>query len=464
MVIILALISPFLLALSYEPFGFWFALPIGFAIFLPLIRRISHPILYSLYFGLISNLIILNWSGKYVGLLPWFLLSILQALFFMPVGVLGRFKVKVPVLIAVILIIEEIRARTPFGGFSWTRIAFSQIDSPLVGVIAFGGALALSGATLLLSYLIIERKRTTAILLIALFATSFFYTQSTEGEKSLNLIAVQGGVPEVGLDFNVRAMGVLNMHLRESYRSVKGTEDLVIWPENAVDIDPLKSKIVRAKINEFTRSQGIPLLAGAVLDDGPFNAAILFRADGVVGSIYIKRYLTPFGEYIPLRKISELLSPYAQRVNDFQSGTQEKIHKVAEESISSVICYEIINDGIVRSAALKSSIIVVHTNSATFAGTSEGAQQLAITRLRAIEHRRSIVSISTTGPSAIISARGEVLEFLDEGEIGALSADVTLHSARTLADYMGGFATILTLLLYVSWSMAGQIRARRGVR
>jgi apolipoprotein N-acyltransferase len=38
-------------------------------------------------------------------------------------------------------------------------------------------------------------------------------------------------------------MGVLNMHLAESYRSVKGDEDLIIWPENAIDIDPLETRL-----------------------------------------------------------------------------------------------------------------------------------------------------------------------------------------------------------------------------
>jgi apolipoprotein N-acyltransferase len=66
-------------------------------------------------------------------------------------------------------------------------------------------------------------------------------------------------------------------------------------------------------------------------------------------------------------------------------------------------------------------LIVVHTNSATFAGTAEGDQQLAITRLRALEHNRQIISISTTGPSAIIDARGEVIDSLKDGEIDSLS-------------------------------------------
>jgi apolipoprotein N-acyltransferase len=61
-----------------------------------------------------------------------------------------------------------------------------------------------------------------------------------------------------------------------------------------------------------------------------------------LGRWYFKRYLTPFGEYIPLRAISEFLSPYAERVNDFEAGQILKVHSVAGTKISSIICFEII--------------------------------------------------------------------------------------------------------------------------
>ena len=127
------------------------------------------------------------------------------------------------------------------------------------------------------------------------------------------------------------------MHLAESYQSVKGDEDLIIWPENAIDIDPLENTVVREKIGELIKETGAPLLAGAVLSKGPINAAILFKEDNQIGSMYFKRYLTPFGEYIPLRSISEFLSPYAERVNDFEPGKVLKVHSVAGSKVSSII-------------------------------------------------------------------------------------------------------------------------------
>lgn len=456
--LVLHTLAPFFLVAAFEPFGLWFTAPIGFAIYLTFLRGQRFTILYSAYFAFTANLFILIWSGAYVGVLPWIALSILQTAYFLPVGLLARFTGNLPLLISALLIMEEVKARFPFGGFSWTRMAFSQIDSPLASVVSIGGVLSLSFATLLLSYLLITKKKSVALVLLMIAIVPSLISlipnsSNSSDEPSLRFTAVQGGTPSKGLDFNSRAMGVLNMHLAESYRSVKGDEDLIIWPENAIDIDPLENTVVRNKISKMIADTDAPLLSGAVLSKGPINAAILFKEDTQIGSMYFKRYLTPFGEYIPLRSLSEFLSPYAERVNDFEPGRRLKIHSVNKSKISSIICFEIINDGIVREAAKASGLIVVHTNSATFAGTAEGDQQLAITRLRALEHHREIVSISTTGPSAIIDSRGEVIDSLKDGEKGSLSGDATTFTQSTPADLLGGFAPVATLLLALSWSV-----------
>jgi len=358
---------------------------------------------------------------------------------------------------------EEIKARFPFGGFSWTRIAFSQIDSPLASIVSVGGVLSLSLATLALSYLFITKEKALALILLAMtIIPSLLFPLVTNNEYlNLKFVAVQGGTPSKGLDFNSRAMGVLNMHLAESYRSVQGREDLIIWPENAIDIDPLENSIVRSKIGELVSSTGVPLLAGAVLNKGPINAAILFKGDNEIGSMYFKRYLTPFGEYIPLRKLSEFISPFASRVDDFEAGTAEKVHSVNGMKISSIICFEIINDGIVREAAKLGGVLVVHTNSATFAGTAEGDQQLAITRLRSLEHARSIVSISTTGPSAIINERGVVIDSLRDGEIGSLSGSLEPSTSITMSDRLAGFAPVTVIAISSLWAFSSFYRGRR---
>ena len=127
--------------------------------------------------------------------------------------------------------------------------------------------------------------------------------------------------------------------------------------------------------------------------------------------------------------------------------------------MSSVICYEIIDNQIVREAAKNSRAIIVLTNSATFAGTAESAQQLAITRIRAIESSRQIVSVSTVGISALIDQNGQVLSQTDENVAQILYGSVAFSDAKSFANRLGGWAT--PLVLGLSCLLAWAYRKRR---
>ena len=175
----------------------------------------------------------------------------------------------------------------------------------------------------------------------------------------------------------------------------------------------------------------------------------MYNESGEVVSYYSKQYLTPFGEYIPLRSVARLLSPYVDDVADFSVGKRVDNHVVNNFELAPVICYELLSDSLVQSAAKSSEAIIAQTNSATFAGTSESAQQLNIARLRAIENAREIVSLSTVGISAHIDINGEVLSRTQENVSAELSGDVRSNRSRTLANTLGGFAPALVLSLSI---------------
>lgn len=441
-------------AASFKPIGLWIAAPIALAIQIYALRKSAKPELQSFIFAFLSSLIILSWSRVFVGVLPWILLALLQGLLAIPLGIAARFTKNIPILIFVMLALEELRARFPFGGFSWTKIAFSQVDSPFAPIVSISGMAGLSLITLLVSYLFLTKSLRALTVLIALFTSTFFIELPQSALPPVQVLAVQGGVPQRGLEFNARAEAVLDNHITETRNSFSQKDQIIIWPENAIDIDPIANRKVAEKITSLTKDLNRPLIAGAIIDNPTLvNATVLFNEQGNPESVYVKRYLTPFGEYIPLRSIAKIVSPHVSRVRDFSPGAQLIQHQLATATVGSIICYELLNDGLVREAARGASFISVHTNSATFSGSNEGEQQLAITRLRAIETGRSIVSISTTGPSAIIDHRGEVLHKLNDGEVGSLSAAIVIQKSTTLANQIGGYSTLAVLLFSLSWAM-----------
>jgi len=456
-------------SLSFKPVGIWFLAPLAIALQVFFIRKLRFPEIQSFIFAFSSGLIILSWSRTFVGVLPWIALSILQGILAIPIGIVARFTSRFSPIAFVVLLMEEVRARFPFGGFSWTRIAFSQVESPFAQIVSFTSIIGLSIIVLLLAQLILHPSIALLTLLSGILTVSLLMVPSNSDGTTLNVRAIQGGVPERGLEFNKRAQAVLDNHMKTTLRDLNNEDELIVWPENSIDIDPIKNSNVAKKMIDLSHAINTPLIAGAILDhEKLYNSTILFGRDGSIKSIYLKRYLTPFGEYIPFRTIASLASPHVDRVTDFSPGKDLIVHNLPQANIGSIICYEILNDSLVREMAVNSDLLIVHTNSATFSGSSEGEQQLAITRLRAIEARRSIVSISTTGPSAIIDARGVVDSKLEDGEIGSLSSKVPLRHEKTFAQKLGGFGPLLVLLLTFIWALTSckypRVAKRKGQR
>ena len=123
------------------------------------------------------------------------------------------------------------------------------------------------------------------------------------------------------------------------------------------------------------------------------------------------------------------------------------------------ICFEVAYDDLVRTNVTEgSTLLLVQTNNATFGASHESVQQLAISRIRAIEHGRSVVHVSTVGVSALIRPDGSLIEPTTLFTAAALDADLPLRESRTLATTLGpvpeylGCVVALLLLARALWA------------
>ena len=446
-----ASLAAILFSFSFEPVGLWFFAPVAYALFLRLCKNGAHLYRNSFLFGFISSAITLWWAGKYVGILPLAFLALLHGLFYLPLGFLGRYTQNIFWFIPALLVIEELRSVFPFGGFSWMRIAFSQADAPYASVIAIGGALLLSAWVLAISLMLAAFRKVYAFPLLLVTVLPLLLSNSYSSNERISFLGIQGNTPSVGLTFNDRAEAVFNLHLDETMKASTSGVDLIIWPENAIDVDPFANAKVNSAIESLTSSLEIPLIAGAITrQSGQLeNVSLMYNERGEVVSYYSKQYLTPFGEFIPLRPLARVISPYVDDVADFSVGQRVDNHVVDGFNLAPVICYELLSDSLVRNAAKNSEALIAQTNSATFANTSESAQQLNITRLRARENAREIISVSTIGISAHIGINGEVLSRTDENVAAQLVGDVRSNTTKTISNTLGGLAPGLVILLSV---------------
>lgn len=408
------------------------------------LKNSRHPIANVAIFGLVFNAVALHWTSIYVGSTPWIILVIGQTLFFLPLALVKKYGMAFYPLI--FLVMEEIRVRYPFGGFGWLRIAFSQADSPFRRLAIFGGASGLTAMVLCISWVLFTliSARTLVVSLPLLPILLLLIPTSITSSGEINTVMIQGDVPQLGLDFNSRATAVFYKHITESRKALEenGNVDFLLWPENAVDVDPFTNPKVSAALNSLLK----PIILGAVIRQDNHFQNVSINWTEKVQDVYVKQHLTPFGEYIPLRSIASKISPYTDDVVDFLPGNTPKIFAIKQARIAPIICFELIDDDLVNNAAKGSNLIVVQTNSATFGRSPESAQQLAITRIRAIEHGRNILSVSTTGISASIDYTGNILEQTKIHTSAHIFAKPALITSQTPRDKAGDWALIGALI------------------
>lgn len=461
----LSIASGLILSAAFAPLNWWFCVPLSVAMLLYAVTKTRHPYLCSFVYALVFNYLTLAWTGTFVGLVPVIFLVVLQSFFYLPLGLVsfkrGRIS-RVWLVLPVLLVCDEIRSRFPFGGFGWNRLSFSQADSPYRLIASYFGDSSLSFVAILLGialYLFLARAQFVSVALVMFSITLAIFTPAQgAGQGSARILAIQGNVPQLGLDFNSRAREVFNMHIKQTdiaLSEIDSIPDAILWPENAVDVDPFVNKDVGEQISELARKSDSPIIAGVVLKtaQGPQNASIMWNKNGEVASTYIKRTLTPFGEYIPLRSLSEVISPLSKNFTDFVAGTTKVTHIFNNIKAASVICYELIDDANISSSVEGSNLLLVQTNNATFANSAQSMQQLNISRIRAIESNRWAVSVSTTGVSAIIDNHGKIISITEQNKPSYLYASVGVIDKESISHRLDQsfwiFLIFAAFVLYV---------------
>ncbi len=448
--------------------------------------------------GLACFVPVLSWSGIYVGALPWLALATTEAVYIAlmamaqswlqaPFVRTGRALPALAIVPLCWVLQETARSSTPFGGFPWARLAFSQSDSPLARFAALAGAPGVTLAVALVGALAhaalmyaCQRRRLMAAVpvlgLVAIPALAAVVAVPTDGER-VPVAMVQGNVPHPGLDFNAERRKVLDNHVAGTLKVAASgaSPSLVIWPENSSDIDPLRNADAGQEIHAAVRAVGAPVLLGAVLDEPApriSNASLLYRPGADAPERYVKQHPVPFAEYMPYRSFFRVFSSKVDLLRtDFAPGHAPGSFRIpwARGAYWALptICFEVAYDDLVRTSVTlpgrASSLLVVQTNNATFGYTAESEQQFAISRIRAIEHGRSVAHVSTVGVSALIapdgSYGGKTSLFTPEQVVGM----VTIRSALTVSDRIGRLPEVAVALMALGLGVAGR-RLRRGAK
>lgn len=363
---------------------------------------------------------------------------------------------------------EAARSTFPFGGVPLATVAMGQAAAPLgqiarvlcaIGVTFTVGVVgvALSAAW--------QRRHLLGALTIA--GVLVLWGVAMIAPRGHVITTIDAAVVQGGGEQNTRAADtdeheVFRRHV-EATRLVTTPVDLVVWPEDVVSIEqPLRDTAEGAELSRLASSMHTTLVAGVVedVDTTTFaNYAVAFEPDGTIGARYEKVRRVPFGEYVPARSFVESIAgaDSGLPVRDARPGTEPAILRTPAGDLAVAISWEIFFTNRGREGVLHGGTILLNpTNGSSYWLTEVQTQQVASSRLRAIETGRWVLQAAPTGFSAIIDDDGDVLARTAISEQAVLQRRVAERSGDTIATTIGPLPVVLTsaLLVLVAWVFA----------
>ena len=469
---LVAIIAGLLVAFSLPPWGWWPLAYVGVALFATC-RPNSNRARFM--FG---TLFALAWLAPGMAWM-WFLTApgyVIAALLFSALhgiasmitgAVTDRQKHRAIVGPLAHTLAEALRFSFPFGGVPLATLAISQAASPIAPIVRVGGPLLLTYVVLQIGFLLANLRETAAskramhavLLTVVVAVLPIAGSIAPHGRdigRTLNIAAVQGGGPQGTLAINTNSRDVVIRHL-DATKTITGgiasTDeqlDLVIWPENVIDVSSFSSSIERTEVAAEAARLNAPFLVGITEDlDNKFftNAQVVVNTDGSLGGRYDKVRRVPFGEFVPMRGLLEAVGAPVDRIpRDALAGNDTAILRAADTTIAVVISWEVFfagraNEGVERGATL----LVNPTNVSSYTGTILQTQQIASSRLRALETGRWLVQVSPTGFSAFVSPSGQVFDRTGVSEQHVITREVQLRSGHTIYSYLGDLPFILIM-------------------
>ena len=366
---------------------------------------------------------------------------------------------------------ELLRWSWPFGGVPLSNLAIGQVAGPLAPVLRVGGSLLLLLTVLLLGMAaaaaVRQRWRWAAPLALGAIALVAVGVVAPSGRDigRAEVALVQGGGPQGTRKTARSVIEVFERHLAAT-DGVEPPVDLVVWPEDVVDTDEALADDPWAdQIADVARELDAPVIVGAVEGDGPEhfrNAAVLFGADGEILDRYDKVHRVPFGEYTPLRSLLEPIAGDSLQARDAIAGTGPGHLDTPIGRLATPISWEVFFGDRSREGVEDGAVAILNpTNGSSFTGTIVQTQQVASSRMRAIENGRWVLQVSPTGFSAVIDDEGEVLERSAISEQRVLQREVVLREGLTIYTRIGllpGVALAIGLTV-AGWAV--EVRRRR---
>ncbi|WP_404334915.1 apolipoprotein N-acyltransferase [Sphingomonas sp. MMS12-HWE2-04] len=383
-------------------------------------------------------------------------------------------------------IVSEWLRATLFTGYPWNPLGVIWV--PVLGVAqlaAWIGTYALSGLTIVAAgtiFLAAQRHYLPAFANAVIIAGLALIGpgRAPDDSRQPHVRIVQPNIGQEGVDAPEYPARVLAKLVQWSGQP-GAVPRLVVWPEGMVNYyiedgypdrrfyDRGDPRWVRARIATVLGPKDHALIGGTALFfgrngrlSGAGNSVWQLDSAGMLGGRYDKAHLVPYGEYLPMRPLLEPLG-LARLVMgdiDFASGPGPRALPVPGFGDAGIqICYEIIFSGQVVDPRHRPAFLFNPSNDAWF-GPWGPPQHLAQARLRAIEEGLPLLRATPNGISAVVDAKGRLLETIPHGQEGAIELRLPRPLPPTLFARLGNWLALIVAGLLCLFAIAFRRAAR----
>ncbi|MEZ6135793.1 MAG: apolipoprotein N-acyltransferase [Pirellulaceae bacterium] len=258
--------------------------------------------------------------------------------------------------------------------------------------------------------------------------------------------------------------------------------DLVFWPEstagcyeaNLTDLSTWESVFPSSR----EPSRGLqpwptptcPLIVGGKTYTGDleepdqlFISALLIDERQQLVDRYHKRYLMPFGEFVPGADVFPSLHELFPMSEDVTASNDAHILcPTPTVRLGVMLCYEDMVPGAVTSLVKnKANLLVCLINGSAFESATTLLQHRKLAQFRAVEARRTFLRSAATGETCIVSPLGVITERLPLHVEAAITAEVPIVDYLTWHCRLPWLLPVVTAFVLVGLTICKSISYRR---
>ena len=239
--------------------------------------------------------------------------------------------------------------------------------------------------------------------------------------------------------------------------------DIVLWPETVINVTLKSNPVLIDLVSKTATETETVILTGTFdrrLNDQTgavetYNAICAFYPDGSVGDVsYYKRHPVPFGEYLPMADIMEIILPMLANMNVFSSditpGTESALIQTEFGKIGGLVCFDSIYETLtIASIRDGAQIIGLVTNDSWYRDSAAVYQHNKHAQLRAVETGRYVARAANTGISSIIKPTGGITTSLPPLESGYIKGEVYFYDNLTPYMRMGNIIVLISGIICI---------------